>query len=66
MNMLETVKESLTGRPISELEIVAEQAGVPYHTLAKILRGETTDPRFSTVLRLHAYLSASDRPARAA
>ncbi|MFT3815241.1 MAG: hypothetical protein QM740_17985 [Acidovorax sp.] len=31
---------------------VAEQSGVPYHTLVKIAQGTVTDPRVSTVQRL--------------
>lgn len=31
------------------LERVATGSGVPYHTLLKIVKGETTDPRLSTV-----------------
>jgi predicted transcriptional regulator len=37
------------------LEALAEETGVPYHTLLKIAKGETTDPRVSTVQRLIHY-----------
>lgn len=39
----------------SGVRAVASQApasGVPYHTLLKIVKGETTDPRISTVASL--------------
>lgn len=41
-----------------ELETVAKGAGVPYHTLLKIVSGETSDPRTSTVNRLSIYFRA--------
>ncbi len=37
------------------LEEVAAAAGVPYHTLLKIVKGETADPRVSTVDSLLKY-----------
>lgn len=37
------------------LEKVAKGAGVPYHTLLKIAKGETHDPRVSTVENLARY-----------
>lgn len=37
------------------LEEVAVAAGVPYHTLLKIVKGETADPRVSTVDSLLKY-----------
>lgn len=37
------------------LEAIAEGSGVPYHTLLKIAKGETLDPRVSTVENLTRY-----------
>lgn len=37
------------------LEVVAKGADVPYHTLLKIAKGETEDPRVSTVENLFRY-----------
>lgn len=37
------------------LEVIAKGSGVPYHTLLKIAKGLTEDPRVSTVSRLYAY-----------
>ena len=48
------------------LEIVAKGAGVPYHTLLKIAKGETEDPRTSTVNRLVIYYRAKESKARRA
>lgn len=39
------------------LEKLAQEAAVPYHTLLKIVKGETSDPRISTVQRLHKALA---------
>lgn len=38
------------------LQEIATAAGVPYHTLLKIVKGETADPRISTVDSLLKYL----------
>lgn len=38
------------------LQEVATAAGVPFHTLLKIVKGETADPRVSTVDSLLKYL----------
>jgi len=46
------------------LEEIANGAGVPYHTLLKIAKGETEDPRVSTVESLLRYFR--DEEARAA
>jgi len=37
------------------LEAIAKGAGVPYHTLLKIAKGETEDPRVSTIESLIQY-----------
>ena len=38
-----------------KLETIAKGADVPYHTLLKIAKGETEDPRVSTVENLLRY-----------
>lgn len=38
------------------LEKVSAGSGVPFHTLLKIVKGETADPRISTVQNLARYL----------
>lgn len=43
------------------LELIAEGAQVPYHTLLKIAKGETTDPKASTLERLLRYFKAQGR-----
>jgi transcriptional regulator with XRE-family HTH domain len=54
------------------LEAVAKGSGVSVHTLLKIAKGETEDPRTSTVNRLAIYYRAKEskesrrREARAA
>lgn len=49
-----------------ELERIADGAGVPYHTLLKIAKGETEDPRVSTVEALTRYFKANRVRAKAA
>lgn len=34
------------------LEVVAKGSGIPFHTLLKIAKGETVDPRTSTLQSL--------------
>ena len=46
------------------LETVSKGAGVPYHTLLKIAKGETEDPRTSTVNRLVIYFKAKESKTR--
>lgn len=45
------------------LEEIAKGADVPYHTLLKIAKGETTDPRVSTVENLIRYFQAQEAKA---
>jgi predicted transcriptional regulator len=49
MNTLQTLTERLAFMSWPEIAKLAERSGVPYHTLAKIKRGETTNPRIKTV-----------------
>lgn len=49
-----------------ELERVAKGASVSYHTLLKIAKGETADPRTSTVNRLAVYYRARESRSREA
>lgn len=49
--------------PASEkgrLEEIARRAGVPYHTLLKIVNRQTVDPRVSTVDNLLRHLRARE------
>lgn len=43
------------------LEEIATGSGVPFHTLLKIAKGETADPRVSTAQSLHDYFKALDQ-----
>jgi predicted transcriptional regulator len=46
-----------------ELDKIAKGSGVPFHTLLKIAKGETTDPRVSTVEELFRYFRAFEAAA---
>jgi predicted transcriptional regulator len=67
MSDFEYVRQRLP-RPSAraELELVAKGSGVPYHTLLKIAKGETEDPRTSTVNRLVVYFRARESKRREA
>lgn len=55
-SLLQFVRERLPAPNDREgLEAVAKGADVPYHTLLKIAKGETEDPRVSTVENLIRY-----------
>lgn len=41
---------------------MAESTGVPFHTIAKIKRRETDNPRIKTVEALIAYINAAPTP----
>lgn len=63
-SMFEYVKERLPAPGEKEaLEEIAKGAEVPYHTLLKIAKGETEDPRVSTVENLFRYLRAKETAA---
>lgn len=56
-NLLQYVQEHLPAPSEKErLEEIANGSDVPYHTLLKIAKGETEDPKISTVQKLYDYL----------
>lgn len=69
--MLSYIRERLPAPGEKErLEEIAKGSAVPYHTLLKIAKGETADPRVSTVENLIRYFRGRDlapkpEPARA-
>ena len=52
----ETVKSALTGMTWKESALLADAAGVPRATVAKVRYGQTTSPRVCTVEKLAAAL----------
>jgi hypothetical protein len=58
-SLLQYVRERLptpgTAHFHERLQKIADESGVPYHTLLKIAKGETDDPRVSTVESLRNY-----------
>lgn len=61
-NQFQYVKERLPApSEKARLEEIANGARVPYHTLLKIAKGETTDPRVSTVQSLVDYFKATTK-----
>ena len=42
----------------SGLQPIADKSGIPYHTLEKIHKGETANPRIRTVEMLARYFGA--------
>lgn len=65
-SLLQYVRERLpTPSEKDRLEEVAKGADVPYHTLLKIAKGETEDPKVSTVQKLYDYLKGLEARAAA-
>jgi transcriptional regulator with XRE-family HTH domain len=56
MDIFNTIKSELNARPWKEVERLAAESGVPFHTLAKIRRGETKDPGILTCQKVMAVL----------
>ena len=55
-SLLQFVRDRLPAPGEKEqLEVIAKGADVPYHTLLKIAKGETGDPRVSTIENLIRY-----------
>jgi len=54
----EQVRQRLLLTDANDLPRLAEQSGVPFHTLLKIRRGETRNPRIETVRMLWPHLPA--------
>lgn len=52
---LDEIRQRLASLSWSQLETLADEAGVPFHTLRKIATGETRDPRMSTAEQLREY-----------
>lgn len=63
-SLLQYVQDHLPPASDKErLEEIAKGSGVPYHTLLKIAKRETDDPRVSTVQSLYDYLKAEQQAA---
>lgn len=55
--IFDTLLEHLDARSLPQIEEVAQATGVPFHTIAKIKRRETLNPRIDTVQKLLAHFS---------
>jgi hypothetical protein len=58
MDSIEYVKTKLAAATHAEIRAVANASGVPFHTVLKIVKGETKNPGYRTVEPLRAYLEA--------
>lgn len=56
---MQTIQEILKRLEDRNLRAVAERSGVNYMTLYRIAKGDTKDPSYSIVKRLHDYLEAN-------
>jgi len=59
--VLERLPHTGDAHYLARLEQVALAAGVSFHTLLKIAKGETADPRVSTVQSLYDYFKALEQ-----
>lgn len=56
--LLDQIKSRISGASYSELSLIAEQSGVPFHTLLKIQSGETQNPRANSLEALAKHFGA--------
>lgn len=59
--VLERLPQQGAPHYMQRLEQIATGAKVPVHTLIKIAKGETKDPRVGTVQSLHDYFKALEQ-----
>lgn len=52
VDALETIRSKLSRVTWRNLQRIADEAGVPFHTLRKIVSGETQNPSYRTVEKL--------------
>jgi hypothetical protein len=57
--ILDTLLAHLDARTLPQIEEVSKATGVPFHTIAKIKRRETLNPRIETVQSLLAHFGKS-------
>jgi transcriptional regulator with XRE-family HTH domain len=62
--IFDTLLEHLDARSLPQIEEVAQATGVPFHTIAKIKRRETLNPRIDTVQRLLAHFARAPKVRR--
>jgi predicted transcriptional regulator len=55
MSEFQTAQERLAKTPLKDLKALGIAIGVPWPTLYKIKRGETTNPRLDTVEKITKY-----------
>lgn len=60
-SILDTLLAHVDACSTTQIEDAAKASGVPYHTIAKIKRRETANPRIDTVQRLLEYFQQSPR-----
>lgn len=63
MDSLALVRSRLEHATRQELKAVASFTGVPFHTLRKIVDGETRNPRYHTIEPLRRYVESIPRAA---
>lgn len=57
------IKNRLAPLARSDLQKLSAEAGVPFHTVRKIVSGETPDPRVSTIEALSDYFEKQEAAA---
>jgi hypothetical protein len=62
MDILDTVRSDLKGATMARQRQVADESGVPWPTLRKIVDGDTANPQWDTVKKLSTYY-ANNPPA---
>lgn len=63
MDDLAFLRKRLAERSITELQVDADESGVPFGTLHKIKYGKTKNPRWDTIQQAVEYYRAKDAAA---
>lgn len=61
MQIMEPIYQALCGMRRPDMRELAEQSGVPLHTILKIKSGETDNPKIKTVQALHDVIASKRR-----
>jgi predicted transcriptional regulator len=62
--LFDTLLAHLDARSLPQIEEVSQATGVPFHTIAKIKRRETVNPRIETVQKLLEHFARTPKQRR--
>lgn len=60
MNMMTAILERIENFSMADMHQLSDISGVPFHTIYKIKRGETTDPGVKTAEAIYKALTSKE------